>query len=201
MKNHPVNQQKVFKTGLFFGSFNPIHIGHTAIANFMVEFGPLQQIWFIVTPQNPLKKRSNLLDNYQRLELVNRAIGNDHRFVASDIEFKLPQPNYTIDTLVYLKEKYPKRDFYLIIGTDNYVTFKKWKNWEILAADYKFLVYPRPGFDHTQIDFGKNFKFIDAPLIEISSTFIRNAFAKGKDVRYFLSPEVNQYISEMNFYR
>ncbi|MCF8361801.1 MAG: nicotinate-nucleotide adenylyltransferase [Prolixibacteraceae bacterium] len=201
MKSYSDNQQKKYKTGLFFGSFNPIHIGHTAIANYMVEYGPVQQIWFVVTPHNPLKKRSNLLDDYQRLELVNRAIGSDHRFLASDIEFRLPQPNYTIDTLVYLTEKHPQRDFYLIMGADNYVTFKKWKNWEILANDFKFLVYPRPGFDHTKINFGENFEFIDAPVIEISSTFIRKAIADDKDVRYFLSPEVNRYIEEMGFYR
>ncbi|HKK80999.1 MAG TPA: nicotinate (nicotinamide) nucleotide adenylyltransferase [Prolixibacteraceae bacterium] len=201
MSGYSDNQQKKYKTGLFFGSFNPIHIGHTAIANYMVEYGPVQQIWFVVTPLNPLKKRSNLLDDYQRLELVNRAIGNDHRFLASDIEFRLPQPNYTIDTLVYMKEKHPQRDFYLIMGADNYVTFKKWKNWEILANDFKFLVYPRPGFDHTKISLTENFELIDAPVIEISSTFIRKAIAEGKDVRYFLSPEVNKYIDEMGFYR
>jgi nicotinate-nucleotide adenylyltransferase len=201
MSGYSDNQQKKYKTGLFFGSFNPIHIGHTAIANYMVEYGPVQQIWFVVTPHNPLKKRSNLLDDYQRLEMANRAIGNDHRFLASDIEFRLPQPNYTIDTLTYMKEKHPQRDFYLIMGADNYVTFKKWKNWEILAKDFKFLVYPRPGFDHTSIEFGKNFHFIDAPVIEISSTFIRKAISEGKDVRYFLSPEVNRYIDEMGFYR
>jgi len=201
MSDYSDNQQKKYKTGLFFGSFNPIHIGHTAIANYIVEYGPVQQIWFVVTPLNPLKKRSNLLDDYQRLELVNRAIGNDHRFLASDIEFRLPQPNYTIDTLTYLKEKHPQRDFYLIMGADNYVTFKKWKNWEILANDFKFLVYPRPGFDHTKISLTENFELIDAPVIEISSTFIRKAIAEGKDVRYFLSPEVNKYIDEMGFYR
>ncbi len=188
-------------TGLFFGSFNPIHIGHMAIANYLVEYGPINQMWFVVTPHNPLKKKSKLLDDYQRLELVNRAIDNDYRFFASDIEFRLPKPNFTIDTLVYLKEKHPKRNFYLIIGSDNYVSMKKWKNWEILIRDYKFLVYPRPGFDHTSIDFGKNFEIIHAPNIEISSTFIRKSIAQGKDVRHFMHPSVNKYINEMNFYR
>lgn len=188
------------KVGLFFGSYNPIHIGHLAIANYMVEFGSIDQLWFVVTPHNPLKKKKNLLDDYQRLELVNRAIGDDFRFRTSDIEFRLPKPNFTINTLTYLKEKHPGNDFYLIIGADNFVTFKKWKNWEILIRDYKFLVYPRPGFDHKSIKFGANFEIINAPNIEISSTFIRNAISKGKDVRHFLNPAVHQYISEMGFY-
>lgn len=189
------------KIGLFFGSFNPIHIGHMAIANYLVEFGPVDHLWFVVTPQNPLKRKIKLLDDYQRLEMVHRAIDKDYRFWASDIEFKLPKPNYTINTLAYLKEKYPKNDFYLIIGADNYIGLNKWKNWEILSKEYKFLVYPRPGFDHTTIELGTNFEFIDAPVIEISSTFIRNAFAKEKDVRHFLHPSVYRYINEMNFYR
>lgn len=187
--------------GLFFGSFNPIHIGHMAIANYMVEFGPIDELWFVVTPQNPLKNKKKLLDNYQRLEMVYRAIDKDFRFKASDIEFKLPTPNYTIDTLVYLKEKFPKKSFFLIIGADNYVTMKKWKNWEILTREYQFLVYPRPGFDHTEIDFGSNFKFIDAPLIEISSTFIRKSISQEIDIRHFLHPSVYQYIHEMGFYQ
>ena len=188
------------KVGLFFGSFNPIHIGHMAIANYMVEFGPIDQLWFIVTPHNPLKKKKNLLDDYQRLEMVNRAIGDDFRFRASDIEFRLPKPNYTINTLAYLKEKHPKNDFYLIIGSDNYVTLKKWKNWEVLIRDFKFLIYPRPGYDHTTVDFEGSFELIEAPLIEISSTFIRKAITAGKDMRYFLSENVYQYLSEMGFY-
>ena len=188
------------KVGLFFGSFNPIHIGHMAIANYMIEFGPIDQLWFVVTPHNPLKKKKNLLDDYQRLEMVNRAIGDDFRFRASDIEFRLPKPNYTINTLAYLKEKHPKNDFYLIIGSDNYVTLKKWKNWEILIRDFKFLIYPRPGFDHTTVDFEGNFKLTAAPLIEISSTFIRKAISSGKDIRHFLPTEVYRYINEMGFY-
>lgn len=191
----------MMKIGLFFGSFNPIHIGHMAIANYMVEYGPIDQLWFVVTPQNPLKKKSSLLDDYQRLELVNRAIGKDFRFQATDIEFRLPKPNYTINTLVYLKDKFPGYTFFLIIGADNYVSLNKWKNWEVLVSQYHFLVYPRPGFN-AQINFpGKNFTLIDAPLIEISSTFIREAIAGGHDVRYFLPPAVHQYIEEMKFYQ
>ena len=189
------------KVGLFFGSYNPIHIGHLAIANYMVEYGPINQLWFVVTPHNPLKNKNNLLDDYQRFELVNRAIGNDYRFRASDIEFRLPKPSYTVNTLAYLKEKYPTYEFYLIMGADNYVTMKKWKNWEILIRDFHFLVYPRPGYDHSSIDLGNNFEIIDAPNIEISSTFIRGAIAKGKDIRHFLPHKVYEYIDEMGFYR
>lgn len=189
------------KVGLFFGSFNPIHIGHMAIANYIVEYGPIDQLWFVVTPLNPLKKKSNLLDDYQRLELVNRAIDGDFRFQASDIEFRLPQPNYTINTLAYLKEKNPHTDFYLIMGADNYVTLKKWRNWELLVSDYKFLIYPRPGFDHNAVDFDGDFQIINAPNIEVSSTFIRNAISAQKDVRHFMPPRVQEYIEEMQFYR
>lgn len=187
--------------GLFFGSFNPIHIGHMAIANYLVEYGPIDELWFVVTPHNPIKKKRGLLDNYQRLEMVNRAIGDDLRFRASAIEFNLPQPNYTINTLTYLSEKYPSRKFYLIIGSDNYVTLKKWKNWETLIALYHFLVYPRPGFDQASVDFKGHFQLLDAPLIEISSTFIRKAIKEGKNIRHFMPPAVFKYIDEMSFYR
>lgn len=189
------------KVGLFFGSYNPIHIGHLAIANYMVEYGPIDQLWFVVTPHNPLKNKNNLLDDYQRLELVNRAIDGDYRFQASDIEFRLPKPSYTITTLTYLQDKFPSYEFSLIMGADNYVTMKKWKNWEVLIRDYHFLVYPRPGYDHTKIDLGKNFEIIPAPNIEISSTFVRKAIAEGRDVRHFLPSKVHEYINEMGFYR
>lgn len=189
------------RTGLFFGSFNPIHVGHTIIANYMVEYGNIDELWFVVTPHNPLKKRSNLLDDYQRLELVNRAIKNDYRFKASDIEFRLPKPSYTINTLTYLKEKYPTREFFPIIGSDNYSNFHKWKNFEILNRDFEFLVYPRPGFDSEKVNLPKNFHVVNAPMIEISSTFIRRAIKEQKDIRYYLNPEVYKYIDEMSFYK
>jgi nicotinate-nucleotide adenylyltransferase len=189
------------KIGLFFGSFNPIHIGHLAIANYMVEYGSIDQLWFMVTPHNPLKKKKNLLDDYQRLELVNRAIEGDFRFRACDIEFRLTKPSYTINTLIHLTEKYPKNEFSVIIGADNYLTLEKWRNYDILIRDYHFLVYPRPGFDHSSINFGPNFEVINAPNIEISSTFIRKAIKEGKDIRHFLPLGVHQYIEEMNFYR
>lgn len=189
------------RTGLFFGSFNPIHVGHTIIANYMVEYGNIDELWFVVTPHNPLKKRSNLLDDYQRLELVNRAIKDDFRFKAADIEFRLPKPSYTINTLTYLKEKFPKRAFLPIIGSDNYLNFHKWKNSDILNRDFEFLVYPRPNFKSENVELPVNFHVVNAPMIEISSTFIRNAIKEQKDIRHYLNPEVYQYIEEMNFYK
>lgn len=189
------------KIGLFFGSFNPIHIGHMAIANYIVEYSLMDQIWFVVTPHNPLKNRNNLLDDYQRLELVHRAIDTDFRFRASDIEFRLPRPNFTVDTLAFLKEKHPKNDFHLIIGADNYITLRKWKNSDYLIKNYKFLIYPRPGFDHEAVTFGANFKIIHAPNIEVSSTFIRNAIRDGKNVCHFMPPKAYEYIEEMGFYQ
>ncbi len=188
------------RVGLFFGSFNPIHIGHLAIANYMIEFSSLKQIWFVVSPQNPFKNKANLLSEYHRLELVNRAIGDDHRFRASSIEFKLPQPSYTIDTIAYLKEKHPDHDFRIIMGVDQLASFHKWKNPDELRTQIGFTVYPRPGFTHHELLDSKEFELIDAPLMEISSSFIRNAIKEGKDVKHFVHPAAWKYIDEMGFY-
>ena len=137
----------MIKTGLYFGSFNPIHVGHMAIANYMVEYTDIDQLWFVVSPQNPLKKKKTLLDDYQRLELVNRAIGDDLRFRASKVEFGLPKPSYTIDTLAHLSEKYPTHQFFILMGSDNLESIHKWKNADVLLANYDIIVYPRPGFN------------------------------------------------------
>lgn len=188
-------------TGLFFGSFNPIHIGHLAIANYMIVFSPMKQIWFVVSPQSPFKKQSNLLDNYQRLELVNLAIDNDDRFRASDIEFQMPTPSYTIDTLTYLREKYPNRNFVLIMGADNLFHFNKWKNFEQIRDGFPIYVYPRPGIKKEDCPDFKNLHWVNSPTMEISSSFIRNAVKEKKDIRFFLHPKVWKYIDEMNFYR
>jgi nicotinate-nucleotide adenylyltransferase len=189
------------KAGLFFGSYDPVHIGHLAIANYMVEYGGIDQLWFVVSPHNPFKKQENLLDDSQRLEMVRLAIAGDQRFVACDIEFKLPKPSYTINTLEYLSEEYPKYQFIPIMGSDNYVNISQWKDYQILANNYHFLVYPRPGFaiDASTLPF--NFRLVEAPLIEISSTFIRKAIAEKHDVRHFLPPSVHKYIEEMAFYK
>lgn len=188
-------------TGLYFGSFNPIHIGHLAIANFLVEYGSLSELWFVVSPHNPLKEKSTLLDDYQRLEIVNRGIGNYNKFKASNIEFSLPKPSYTIDTLTYLKERYPKKEFVLIMGEDNLEYIKKWKNYELLINNHKILVYPRPNCKQTDFHSHKNVEIINAPQMEISSSFIRKAIKEGKDVRFYLPIEAWKYIDEMNFFK
>lgn len=191
------------KIGLFFGSFNPIHIGHLVIANYMAEHSDLDQVWFVVTPHSPFKKKHSLLDNYQRLEMVYRATKEYTKLKPSDIEFKLPQPNYTINTLVYLQEKYPDHDFALIMGEDNLKGFHKWKNHELILENHHIYVYPR--ISETKIDASlKNHKkihFIDAPIMELSSTYIRNAIKDDKNIQPMLPENVWEYLDEMNFYK
>jgi nicotinate-nucleotide adenylyltransferase len=188
------------KIGLLFGSFNPVHVGHMVIANYMLEFTDLDKLWFVVTPHNPLKKKASLLADHHRLELVNRAIGDNSRMKASDIEFKLPRPSYTVNTLAYLKDKFPKNNFVLIMGTDNLVTLHKWKNYEVLLEQYEIYVYPRPGDKDLPFRDHPHVNITQAPLMDISSTFIRDAIKKKKDVRYFLPEEVAKYLMEMHFY-
>ena len=189
------------KIGLFFGSFNPIHIGHLAIANYMVEFTDLDKVWFVISPHNPLKQKNTLLPDIQRLTMVRLSVEYDNRFKASNIEFNLPQPSYTINTLAYLKEKYPENEFVLIMGSDGLSTFHKWKNYKELIVNYQRYVYPRPGTDVELLQNIENAVIVKAPLIEISSTFIRESIAKGKDIRYFLPEKVWQHLDEMNFFR
>lgn len=189
------------KVGLYFGTYNPIHIGHLAIANYMVEYTDIKQLWFVISPQSPFKNKKSLLDNYQRLEMINRAIEDDGRFRASNIEFKLPRPSFTIDTLTYLKEEHPTHEFFLIMGSDNLTYLNKWKNPEMILADYKIIVYPRPGFDQENYQPHPNIQLVHAPLMEISSSFIRKAIADGKDIRHFIPAKAYQYLEEMNFYK
>ena len=188
------------KVGLYFGSFNPIHIGHMAIANYMVEYTKMDQLWFVISPQNPFKARNTLLADHHRLELVERAIAGDDRFRASDIEFKMPTPTYTIDTLAWLTEKYPSYEFLIIMGSDGLPAFPKWKNSLEIQKNYRRYVYPRPGYP---VDRGRqeNLEVVDAPHIEISSSFIRKAIADGKNISHFLPSVVWKYLDEMNFYR
>jgi nicotinate-nucleotide adenylyltransferase len=195
------------KTGLYFGSFNPVHIGHMAIANYLVEFTPLERIWFIVSPHNPLKNRKSLLSGYDRLKMAEIAIGTDNeRFIASDIEFRLPVPSYTIDTIVWLKEKYPSEEFSLIMGEDNLYTLHKWKNATHLTKLCDMYVYPRKGVvkpSNEKLDnllAEASVHLIKAPLIEISGTFIRKAIASQKDVRHFLPYGVWEFINKEGFY-
>ena len=188
------------KTGLYFGSFNPVHTGHMAIANYMVEFTDLNELWFILSPRNPLKPKATLLADYHRYELLYRAIGDSSLFKVSNIEFYLPKPSYTIDTLTYLSEKYPAREFVLLIGSDNLSSFHKWKNHEQILNEYELYVYPRPGFEVKYFKEKARLKTVDAPLIQISSSFIRKAISEGKNVDFFMPSEVAKYVREMHFY-
>jgi nicotinate-nucleotide adenylyltransferase len=194
------------KIGLYFGSFNPIHIGHTAIAGSMLEFTDIDQVWFIVSPHNPLKDKGSLLDDHQRLYMVQLTVEKNLKLRSSDIEFKLPKPSYTIDTLTYLKDKYRNNEFCLIMGEDNLYTLDKWKNVRELISGYSIYVYPRPlpkkTLSHLLEDIlsSADIHRVPAPYIDISSTFIRDGIKKGKDMSYFLNPDVWKYIQDMHFY-
>lgn len=188
-------------TGLYFGSFNPVHVGHLIIANHMKEYGGLNEVWFIISPQNPLKKKGGLLDDHHRLAMVQIAVEDNPSFKASSVEFSLPRPSYTIHTLSVLTEKYPDRVFSLIMGSDNLQTLGKWKNYEAILDSYRIMVYPRPGSDGGEFREHPAVQWIDAPLMQISSTFIRESVRKGKSVRYLLPEPVHEYLTEMHFYK
>lgn len=194
------DRNKIKKTGLFFGSFNPIHTGHLIIANYMLEFTDLDEVWMVISPHNPLKDKRSLLADYHRYAMVQVAVDDNPRFRACNIEFKLPQPSYTIDTLIYLEEKYPDVQFVLIAGSDIFPTFHKWKNYEELLERHRFYIYRRPGYDEGQYKDHPNIQIFEAPLIEISSSFIRQAIADGRDIRYLVPDKIYQYIREMHFY-
>ena len=191
------------KVGLFFGTFNPIHIGHLAIANHIVEFSDLDQVWFVVTPQSPFKTKQSLLDNYQRLQMVFLAAEDYPKLKPSNIEFNLPQPNYTVNTLAHLYEKFPDHTFALIMGEDNLKSFHKWKNHEVILENHELYVYPRISSEKSENELlkSKRVHLIDAPIMEISSTFIRNSIKEGKSIRPLLPEKVWQYLDEMNFYK
>lgn len=191
------------KVGLYFGSFNPIHIGHLVIANHLAEYSDLDQIWFVVTPHNPFKKKSSLLDNYQRLEMVYLATKDYKKLKPSDIEFNLPQPNYTVNTLAHLQEKYPKNTFALIMGEDNLKSFHKWKNYEVILDNHDIYVYPRISESKIDTRFNghKKIHHVNAPIMQLSSTFIRKAIKDGKLVEPMLPKNVWEYLDEMNFYK
>ena len=190
--------------GLFFGSFNPIHIGHLIIANYVVENGGVDEVWMVVSPQNPFKKQASLLDEYQRLHLVNLAIEDHEKLRATDIEFKLEKPSFTGVTLAYLQEKYPDYKFNLIMGEDNLQSLHKWRSVESWIRGRKVLVYPRINGEETIVD--DSIKSIceivrlDAPLLKISASYIRDQFAKGQRPRYIVPDSCLEYIEEMNFY-
>jgi nicotinate-nucleotide adenylyltransferase len=198
---NPSQEGDFKKVGLFFGSFNPIHVGHMIIADHIAINTDLKEIWFVVSPHNPLKKKKSLLDSHHRLALVSRATESDLRFKASDIEFQLEQPSYTAVTLAYLKEKYPKVEFSLIMGGDNLASLTKWKNYETILENYPIVVYSRPESDIPELPFQGNITVLDAPQMNISSSHIRNQISGGNSVKYLMPPEAWEYLDEMNFYK
>ena len=183
-------------TGIFSGSFNPIHIGHLALANYLCEFEGLDELWFMVSPHNPLKEQTDLWPDELRLKLVQLAVEVYSKFRASDVEFHLPRPSYTIHTLDQLKEMYPEREFMLIIGSDNWALFDQWREPQRLIAENRILIYPRPGCTLNPDELPEGVRLVHSPTFEISSTFIRQSLAQGKDVRYFLHPSVFKQIQK-----
>ena len=192
------------KIGLFFGSFNPIHIGHLILANYILENSDMEELWFVVSPQNPFKDKKTLLKDHNRLEMVNIAIKNYPKMRASDIEFSLPKPSYTIDTLTYMHEKYPHHSFSLIMGEDNLKGLRKWKNSDLLINNHQIIVYPRvekSTENAEEIIQHHNIHLIKAPIVELSATEIRTMLKEGKNTRPMLPPEVFDYLDGSNFYK
>ena len=188
------------KIGLFFGSFNPIHHGHLMVASFIANHTDLQQVWLVVSPQNRHKTQSGLLNEYDRLHLAQLAIEDDDQIKVSDIEFKLPKPSYTIDTLTYLEEKYPQHQFYVIMGSDSFQNLPKWKNFEALVKNYQFIVYRRPGFEITE-KYGADVTYLEAPMLELSATLIRNNCKDGITIRYLVPEDVRLEIERNNYFK
>lgn len=182
------------KVGLFFGSFNPIHIGHLIIANVMHQSTDLDEVWFVVSPQNPFKKNNNLLHEFDRYDMVQAAIESDFHFRVTDIEFSMPKPSYTIDTLVVLEEKYPNHQFSLIIGGDNLVGFPKWKNYQMILDNYGLYVYPRPESGESELRDHPSVRMVDAPKMDISATLIRKMIRNNQSIKYLVPDRVNDLI-------
>lgn len=189
------------KIGLFFGSFNPIHMGHLIIANIMAESTDLHKVWFVVSPQNPFKASKGLLHEFDRYDLVRAAIFDNYKLEVSDIEFHLPKPSYTIHTLVHLKEKHPEKDFKVILGEDNLVNFTKWKNHQQILKDYGLYVYQRPNAQPSELKSHPNVKYIEAPMLDISATFIRTCIKRNQSVRYLVPDVVEERIKAKGFYQ
>ena len=188
------------KIGLFFGSFNPIHVGHLIIANHVLTYGDLTEVWLVVTPHNPLKKKETLASDYDRLMMVDLAIAENDRIRSSNIEFFLPKPSYTIDTLTFLEEKHPEKSFSLIMGGDNLVSLPQWKNYELLISKYPIIVYQRPKYDIPELSQHANISLLDAPKLDISSSYIRKSIAEEKSFRYLVTDPVHKYIEEKQLY-
>ena len=189
------------KVGLFFGSFNPVHVGHMIIANYMAQHTDLDQIWMVVSPQNPLKNRRTLAKDYDRLYLIDQAIDDNPLLRSSNIEFSLPKPSYTIDTLTYLKEKYPDKQFVLIMGGDNLGSFHKWKNYETILNNHEIYVYKRPTYELGELESHESISLFDTPMMEISSSYIRNEIKEGRSIRYLVPEKVEDHILEAGVYR
>jgi nicotinate-nucleotide adenylyltransferase len=188
------------KIGLLFGSFNPVHVGHLIIANYMANYTTLDKVWLVVSPQNPLKKYGDLINTYDRLEMCKLATDNSKNIEISDVELKLPAPSYTIDTLAHLKEKYPQHEFALIMGSDNLVSLPKWKNYKLILRDYQVFVYPRPGYENTDLAAHPSVTITMTPLMELSATFIRQSLKEKKNVQYFVPDVVLDFIESKNLY-
>jgi len=188
------------KIGLYFGSFNPVHVAHLIIANHILNETDIEKIWFIVSPQNPFKSESSLLNEYHRLHLVKTAIEDDNRIKASDIEFTLPKPSYTSTTLAYLKEKNPEHEFCIIMGSDSIQNLHKWKNYEVITKEYEMFVYLRPGFDVTN-HVNARLHIVDAPLLQLSATQIRQYIKEGKSIRYLVPEKVREEIEKGGYYK
>jgi nicotinate-nucleotide adenylyltransferase len=189
------------KIGLFFGSFNPIHIGHMIIANIMAENTDLNKVWFVVSPQNPFKPAKGLLHEFDRYDLIKAAIADNYKLEVSDVEFALPKPSYTIDTLAVLSEKHPNKTFRVIMGEDNLTSFEKWKNHDQILDHYGLYVYPRPGVTNSDLRRHANVKIVEAPLLDISATYIRQCLKDNKSVRYLVPEPVEQMLRLRNFYK
>lgn len=188
------------KIGLYFGSFNPIHTGHLIIANYVAYNTDLDKVWLVVSPQNPLKPSSALLNEHHRFHLTELAVQGEPRLRASNIEFSLPRPSFTIDTLTYLAEKFPTQEFTVIMGSDSFQNIRRWKNYEQLIKNYPIYIYKRPGHEITET-YGAKVEILDAPLLEISSTSIRQWIQQGKSIRYLVPDNVAAYIQENNYYK
>ncbi|HMC98583.1 MAG TPA: nicotinate (nicotinamide) nucleotide adenylyltransferase [Ferruginibacter sp.] len=186
--------------GLYFGSFNPVHVGHLIIANHVVNNTDLKQVWFVVSPQNPFKQSTGLLNEYNRLHMINAAIEGENNLRASSVEFKLPRPSYTVDTLTYLNEKYPEHKFSIIMGSDSFQNFDKWKNYEVIIKEHPIYVYRRPGFDVGN-DLGAKLTILDAPLLEISSTRIRKMIREKQSIRFLVPDSVKEEIERNGYYK
>ena len=188
------------RIGLYFGSFNPVHHGHLIIASHIADNTECQQVWFVITPQNPLKTQHSLLNESHRKHLLDLSIEGDDRLRSSNIEFKLPRPSYTIDTLTYLTEQYPQHSFYVIMGSDAFTNIKKWKNWQTLLANYSIIIYDRPGFPVNPELLSETITVLKAPLLQISSTLIRELIQKNKTIRYLVPDIVAQEIKNQGYY-